>query len=100
VSTRDELIEALAAIEHGEEEGLFGPAFDQLDEEERQEYRDHILLFWPVIVGFVAEWMEGFEPWQRSAESNRRMVHAWRDEMTQPASASRGEGDPARAGIG
>lgn len=85
-SGQDELIEAMAAIAYGPEGGVFCPAYDQLEEDEKDEYRDRVREYLPAIVEFVTDWIHDNvcdEVRRRELSTDAMSVcAAWREEMT------------------
>ena len=80
--TRDQLVEALAAIEAGHEWRGEPPPYDDLPAWRKAGYRARAMEGWPLFVEFVAAWIEDHNGWgDEGALENARL---WREEMAEP----------------
>lgn len=55
--------------------------YAQLSEAEKESDREQVMRYWPVLVEFVAAWLDDQE-WMWSDADLDALIKAWREEMT------------------
>ena len=79
---RDDLLDRLAKVKFDQDSGSFGPAWDQIDDEEWEEYARDVEPFMPVIAEFVAEWLTT-EPEDGHRPALPNLAADWRADMNE-----------------
>lgn len=81
---RDDLEDALAEVLYDHENGGEVAAWDQLDDDEAEEYLITVRAYMPLIVKFVAEWLEGKSESLDDigpVELPRTLAQEWQEDM-------------------